>query len=159
MSLRVTHAVFAVALVAVFAAWWRTEGTLSVHTIVTSRRELFYWLAILVTFALGTSAGDLVSEGLQLGYPLSVLLFGSLIAVVYGVHRGGLLRAVPAFWTAYVLTRPLGASIGDLLSQARADGGLGLGTTSTSAAFLLAIVAVVVHLTRTHSDELPPVRP
>lgn len=158
VSLRVTTLVFAVLLVVVFTAWQRTERTLSVHSIVTTRRELFYWLAILVTFALGTSAGDLLSEGLDLGYPLSVVLFAVAIGLVYAAYRGGL-DAVLAFWTAYVLTRPLGASLGDLLSQDRADGGLGLGTTVTSLVFLLTILAVVTYLTRTRRDELPPVAP
>ena len=148
VSLRVTTATFALALAVVFATWWRTERTLSVHTIVTKRRELFYWLAILMTFALGTAAGDLLAEGLDLGYAVSAAVFAAVIAAVWFAHRGLDLGAVLAFWTAYVLTRPLGASLGDLLSQDRTAGGLGLGTTATSAAFLLTIVAVVVHLTR-----------
>ena len=148
VSLQVTTVAFSLALGAVFLAWWRTEGTLSVHTIVTTRRELFYWLAILMTFALGTAAGDLLAEGLSLGFARSAALFATAIAAVWVAHRRFGLGAVLAFWSAYVLTRPLGASLGDLLSQDRADGGLGLGTTATSAAFLLTIVGVVVHLTR-----------
>ena len=148
IGLPTTTAVFAVALVAVFATWRATEGTLSVHTVVTARREAFYWLAVLVTFALGTAAGDLLAEGVDLGYASSAAGFAGAIAVVALAHYRLRLGAIAAFWAAYVLTRPLGASLGDLLSQDRLDGGLGLGVTVTSAAFLAAIVAVVVHLTR-----------
>ena len=155
VSLRVTTAAFALALAAVFLAWWRTERTLSVHTIVTKRRELFYWLAILMTFALGTAAGDLLAEGLDLGYALSAAVFTAVIAAVWFAHRRLGLGAVLAFWSAYIVTRPLGASLGDLLSQDRTDGGLGLGTTATSAAFLVTIVAVVVHLTRDRRQPTP----
>lgn len=155
VSLRATTAAFALALAVVFATWWRTERTLSVHTITTKRRELFYWLAILMTFALGTAAGDLLAEGLHLGYAVSAAVFAAVIAAVWVAHRGLGLGAVLAFWAAYVLTRPLGASLGDLLSQDRTAGGLGLGTTATSAAFLLTIVAVVVHLTRDRRQPAP----
>lgn len=148
VSLRTTTAGFAVALAAVFAAWWASERTLSIHTVTSGRREAWYWLAILVTFALGTAAGDLLAEGLHLGYAVSAVLFAACLAAVWVAHARLGLGAVLAFWTAYVLTRPLGASLGDLLSQERSAGGLGLGTTLTSAAFLLVIVAVVVHLTR-----------
>lgn len=135
------------ALVATFLTWHRREGTLSIHTIDTSRREAFYWLAVLFTFALGTSAGDLVGEKLALGYLTSGLIFGALIALVtVGFWRGGL-NAVLAFWAAYVLTRPFGASLGDYLTAKPADGGLGLGTNGTSALFLTVIVAAVAWFT------------
>jgi hypothetical protein len=127
---------------------------LSIHSIVTTRREAFYWLAVLVTFALGTAAGDLTAERLSVGYGQSALLFGAMIAVVYVAHVRFALNAILAFWIAYILTRPLGASIGDYLSQARADGGLGLGTTVTSVIFLLTILAVVVFLTVTKRDRI-----
>ena len=148
VGLGVTTLACSVLLAAVFVVWWRVEGTLSIHSITTARRESFYWLAILVTFALGTAAGDLVGEGLSLGYARSAVVFAAAIAAVWAAHRRLGLGAVVAFWSAYVLTRPLGASVGDLLSQDRVDGGLGLGTTVTSVAFLSAIVAVVAHLTR-----------
>ncbi len=157
VSLPVCTAIFAVGLAATFAAWYRSERTLSIHTIVTSRREAYYWLTVLFTFALGTAAGDLVAERLDLGYWRSALLFGILIGLVFLAHRVLGLGAVLAFWVAYVLTRPLGASIGDYLSQTRADGGLGLGTAGTSALFLVVIAAVVVYLTRTRADQSPPV--
>ncbi|UFN45150.1 COG4705 family protein [Nocardioides okcheonensis] len=132
VSLWTTTMIFGLALAATFAAWFRSERTLSIHTIVTSRREGFYWLAILCTFALGTSAGDLVSEGLTLGYGTALGIFGALIALVSLAFWKGGLNAVLAFWTAYVLTRPFGASLGDLLTQAPADGGFGLGANATS---------------------------
>ncbi|WP_131737643.1 COG4705 family protein [Actinomadura roseirufa] len=155
VALEVTTAVFAVVLAATFAAWYAAERTLSIHTILTVRRETFYWAAVLFTFALGTAAGDLVAERLDLGYPLSVVLFGALIAVVAGARYVLGLNAITAFWIAYILTRPLGASIGDYLSQAREDGGLGLGTTATSALFLVMICALVVYLTLSRRDRTP----
>lgn len=152
VSLVTTTVVFSITLAAVFAAWYASERTLSIHTIVTTRREGFYWLTVLFTFALGTAAGDLTAERLAVGYWKSALLFGGLIAVVYFLHLKLGLNAILAFWIAYILTRPLGASIGDYLSQPRADGGLGLGTTLTSIIFLLTILAVVVYLTLTKVD-------
>jgi len=119
------------------------------------RAEIFYWLAILFTFALGTAAGDLAAEGLNLGYWVSALMFGTLIAVVTVAHYRFGLNAVLAFWIAYILTRPLGASLGDYLSQSRPDGGLGLGTVTTSALFLATILAVVGYLTLTATTKMP----
>jgi uncharacterized membrane-anchored protein len=153
VPLSVTTVVFAVALAVTFAAWYRSERTLSIHTIVSTRREGFYWAAVLFTFALGTAAGDLLAEGLNIGYWPSALLFGGAIALIALAHYKLGLDAVFAFWAAYILTRPLGASIGDFLSQSRADGGLGLGTITTSVVFLAAIAAVVVYLTRSRVDQ------
>ena len=144
--------VFAVLLTATFLTWHRVEGTLSIHAVDSPRREAFYWLAILFTFALGTAAGDFVAETTGIGYLSSVVLFAVAIAVVAVLRFGLRLNAVGTFWAAYVLTRPLGASLGDLLSQDRADGGLGLGTTVTSVLFLAAILAVVVHLSVSRVD-------
>ncbi|GAA3823850.1 membrane protein [Cellulomonas soli] len=152
VPLALTTTVFAVALTVTFVAWYRLERTLSIHSITSARREGFYWAAILFTFALGTAAGDLLAETLGLGYGLSVVVFAAAIGLVALAYRRLGLGAVVAFWAAYVLTRPLGASIGDLLSQSRADGGLGLGTTGTSILFLAAIAAVVVYLTVTRRD-------
>ncbi|HEY8321353.1 MAG TPA: hypothetical protein VIG46_06130 [Candidatus Baltobacteraceae bacterium] len=152
IPLATTSIVFAIVLAVVFGAWWLSERTLSVHTIVTTRRELFYWAAILFTFALGTSAGDLLSEATGLGYPLAVLAFAAMIGLVALAYYGFKIDGVLAFWLAYILTRPLGASIGDLLSQSTKDGGLGWGTTATSAAFLVTIVALVIYLTLTRRD-------
>ena len=154
VSLVTTTIVFSVVLAVTFGAWFASERTLSIHTIVTTKREAFYWLTVLFTFALGTAAGDLTAEKLNVGYWKSALLFAGLIALVYGSHFRLRLNAVLAFWVAYVLTRPLGASIGDYLSQARADGGLALGTTTTSIIFLLTILAVVIFLTVTKRDRI-----
>ncbi|HMM49889.1 MAG TPA: hypothetical protein PKE32_09815 [Miltoncostaeaceae bacterium] len=154
VSLVVTTGVFGAALAATFAGWFAVEQTLSIHTIFTHRREAFYWLAILFTFALGTAAGDLMAERLALGFALSAMIFAGAIAAVAVAHLRLGLNAVAAFWIAYVLTRPLGASIGDLLSQSRIDGGLGIGTTMTSAVFLIAILATVVFLSVTGIDRI-----
>ena len=166
VPLEVTTCVFSVALMLTFAVWYAIEKTLSIHSIVTIRREIFYWLAVLFTFALGTAAGDLSAETLELGYLTSIYIFAGLIAVVTiahytmkGIlaaeHRHQSTNAVLAFWLAYILTRPLGASIGDFLSQARAEGGLGWGTTLTSAFFLITIAGLVVYLTITRKDVTP----
>ncbi len=153
VALETTTIVFTVALAATFAVWYASERTLSIHTIYTSRREAFYWLAILFTFALGTAAGDLVAERLNLGYWISALMFGAAIALVALAHFRLSLKPVPAFWMAYILTRPLGASLGDYLSQSRQDGGLGLGTVGTSSLFLVTILGLVIYLTFTRRDE------
>jgi uncharacterized membrane-anchored protein len=156
VSLVTTTIAFGIALAVTFGAWYWKERTLSIHTIYTTRREGFYWLAILFTFALGTSAGDLTAEKLNVGYANSVLLFGSLIAVVAIAHFRFRLNAILAFWIAYVLTRPLGASIGDLMSQPRHAGGLALGTTGTSAIFLATILGLVSYLSVTKADRAVP---
>ena len=152
VSLVTTTIFFSLVLAAVFAVWYASERTLSIHTIYTTRREAFYWLAVLFTFALGTAAGDLVAERLSLGYWVSAVIFGGLIAAVAVAHYRFSLNAVAAFWIAYILTRPLGASLGDYLSQARSDGGLALGTTATSVLFLAAILLIVTYLSITRKD-------
>jgi uncharacterized membrane-anchored protein len=152
VALETTTIAFSIALAATFAAWYRSERTLSIHTIVTTRREAFYWLAILFTFALGTAAGDLAAERLGIGYGPSVLIFAALIGVVALAHFRFKLNAVLSFWLAYILTRPLGASIGDYMSQPTKDGGQGLGTTVTSVIFLGTILALVIFLTVTRRD-------
>jgi uncharacterized membrane-anchored protein len=155
ISLATTSLIFATALVAVFVFWYLSERTLSVHTIYTLRRELFYWAAILFTFSLGTSAGDLLSERLGLGYPLSALMFATAIALIYLAYRLKFFNEVLAFWLAYILTRPLGASMGDLLTQPGTAGGLGFGTIPVSLVFLLVIVVLVVHLTNQEKKRAP----
>jgi uncharacterized membrane-anchored protein len=152
VPLQTTTIAFSIILALVFGAWYASERTLSVHTIVTSRREAFYWLAILFTFALGTSAGDLVAEKLELGYLPSVGIFAGAIAIVTVAHFRFRLNAILAFWMAYILTRPLGASIGDFLSQPVEETGLGLGTILTSVIFLGTILALVVYLTVSKRD-------
>ncbi|WP_116199068.1 hypothetical protein [Amycolatopsis circi] len=154
IPLETSTIVFGVLLAITFLAWYASEKTLSIHSIVTRRREAFYWLAILFTFALGTATGDLMAEVLGLGYLPTGLIVAGLIAVLALGWRLGL-HPVLAFWFIYVLTRPLGASIGDYLSQSPDNGGLGLGTTATSLIFTLGIVAVVIYLSLSKIDVTP----
>ena len=156
IALQLSTGVFTVILAATFAVWYRSEHTLSIHTIVTTKREAFYWLAVLFTFALGTAAGDLVAEKLSIGYLNTVFLFAGAIAVIAIAHWRFKMGPILSFWLAYILTRPLGASIGDYMSQAKADGGLGLGTTTTSLIYLGLILALVVFLQITKADQTPP---
>jgi uncharacterized membrane-anchored protein len=142
VSLYLSTAVFSVALGAIFFIWYRAERTLSIQDIVTPKRELFYWSAVLCTFALGTAAGDLATEALGLGFTWGAVGFGLLIGLSYAVWRARG-HAVLTFWIAYILTRPFGASLGDLLTQAKIYGGLGMGAMWTSALFLAVIVMLV----------------
>ena len=155
VSLVLSTVVFSILLAITFAVWYGFERTLSIHTIFTTRREGFFWLAILFTFALGTAGGDLMSEKLALGYWVAAAIFAGAIALIAALHFGLRLNAVLAFWLAYILTRPLGASIGDGMSQ-KDGGGLGLGTTITSVVFLGAILALVAYLAKTRIDQTPP---
>ena len=147
VSLYLSTPLFAVALSAIFGLWYAVEKSLSIHTIFSLRRELFYWSAILCTFALGTAAGDLATEALGLGFQVGVVAFSALIALTFAAYKLGA-NSVLAFWAAYILTRPLGASLGDFLSQAKTYGGLGFGAMVTSAAFLTtnAFLVVVAHV-------------
>jgi uncharacterized membrane-anchored protein len=148
-----TTIIFTVALAATFAAWYNSEKTLSIHSIFTNTREAYYWLAILFTFALGTAAGDLVAEYFGLGYMATGVLFGMVIASLsLGYFYLGL-DAILGFWLVYILTRPLGASLGDFLSQPKEYGGLALGTIITSVIFLGAIAAIVAYMSFTHEGE------
>ena len=149
VSLVTTTVAFTLALGVTFAVWYAVEGTLSIHEVTTTRREAFYWLAILFTFALGTAAGDLVAEKFGLGYLATGILFGMIIASITLGYYTMRLDGILAFWIAYIFTRPLGASFGDLLSQPRDYGGLGLGTIVTSAIFLAIITVLVVWITVT----------
>lgn len=152
IPLWISTALFAGLLIFTFAVWFAVEKTLSIHSIFTTRRELFYWAVILFTFALGTAGGDWLSEQINLGYGFSALIFAGAIAVVALGFFGLRLDPVWSFWIAYILTRPLGASCGDLLIQPvdgtglgiGSTGGLGLGLVSVNVGFLLAIVAFVV---------------
>ncbi len=143
-----------VLLGAVFLAWWLTERTLSMHSIRTPRREMFYWLAILTTFATGTAAGDLIAEKFSLGYLTTLGLFAAVIAIIAGLWRLTPINGVLAFWLAYIMTRPLGASTGDWLSQ-HGNQGLDLGTAATSYLFLATIVALVIFLQVRKPDVTP----
>jgi uncharacterized membrane-anchored protein len=151
VQLWISTTVFAVVLAVVFGVWYARERTLSIHSIITTSREAFYWLAVLVTFALGTAAGDWTLELTGWGPGPSVLLPAGLIAVVVAWRLGA--GPVLSFWLAYILTRPLGANLGDFLASPPGDGGLGLGTRGTSILFLGAILVVVSYLTRTHKDQ------
>ncbi len=155
VALATTTTIFGIVLALVFLVWYLSERTLSIHTIDTTRREAFYWLAILFTFAFGTAAGDYLAETLNLGYWKSALMFGGAIALITFAWRFLGLNSILAFWLAYILTRPLGASLGDYLSQPKADGGLGLGTNTTTFIFLAAILVVVVYLTISKRDQTP----
>ncbi len=142
VSLYVSTAVFAAMLAGIFAVWFWRERSLSIHEIFTLRRESFYWTAILCTFALGTAAGDLATEALGLGFTWGAVSYGGLIAITYVIWRvGG--NAVLTFWIGYILTRPFGAALGDMLTQAKTYGGLGMGAMWTSALFLTVIVMLV----------------
>jgi uncharacterized membrane-anchored protein len=150
---------YAVILALVFRTWYRVEGTLSIHSITTPRRELFYWAAVLATFALGTAAGDFTAVTLNLGYFGSILLFAAIIAVpALGYFRFGW-NPILSFWFAYVVTRPLGASVADWLAVSHARGGLDLGPGPVSLAFAAVIAAFVYHLSRTGKDTPPDLVP
>ncbi|RWH74717.1 hypothetical protein [Mesorhizobium sp.] len=147
VRLETTTIIFSVALALTFIAWYVSEKTLSIHTIFTTRREIFYWLAILFTFSLGTTAGDLVAERFDMGYLATGLIFGAVVAAVALAWFFLGLNGILAFWLAYILTRPLGASFGDLLAQPVEYGGMGFGTTFTSLTFLGCIVVIVLYMT------------
>jgi uncharacterized membrane-anchored protein len=137
---------FAGALAAILWVWHRTEGTLSIHTVTAGRREVFYWATVLTTFALGTAAGDLTATTFGWGYLGSGLIFAAAIAVPAVAFRTGRLGSVAAFWTAYVITRPLGASFADWMGVSTARGGLGLGTGPVTAVWAAVIIALVGYL-------------
>jgi uncharacterized membrane-anchored protein len=152
VSYAVTTPVFAAVTGFVFYRWYRSEGTLSIHTITTRRRERFYWAAVLATFALGTAAGDLTAISLNLGFFASIVLFAAVIAVPAWLWWRGRLNPIVAFWSAYVVTRPLGASVVDWLGKSHVDTGLGLGDGAVSGLALILFVALVGYTTFTRRD-------
>jgi uncharacterized membrane-anchored protein len=154
VPLEVSSLVFSGLLALTFFVWYRSERTLSIHSIFTRRREAFYWLAILVTFALGTATGDLMAEALGLGYLVTGIIVAIAITITAIAWRFGL-NPVLSFWIIYILTRPLGASIGDFLSQPSSHGGLGLGATMTSLIFVVGILCTVTYLSVTRADVIP----
>jgi uncharacterized membrane-anchored protein len=154
VSLFTSSILFSILLAAIFIGWYLKEKTLAIHSIYTPTREAFYWLTILFTFALGTATGDLFAERLALGYGRSLLVFAGLISLIGVLWQRKVINAVFGFWAVYVLTRPLGASIGDLLSQDKKVGGLGLGTTITSLIFLVLIVLTVTYLVKSKKDQI-----
>lgn len=141
----VSSVFFLAALTAVFLLWHRTEKTLSIHSVDTRRREVFYWAAVLATFALGTATGDMTAYSLDLGYFASGVVFAAVIAVAALVHWRGWLAAIPSFWFAYILTRPLGASFADWTAVSSDRGGLGWGTGQVSLGLALCITALVIY--------------
>lgn len=147
VSLETLTVVFTLAMLAGFGLWYKNEKTLSIHSIDTGKREAYYWLVILLAFALGTGVGDLLSEALALGYATALGIFAGAIAIVAMWYFLFGLNAVLAFWIAYVLTRPLGASLGDFMIKPVADGGLGIGMMSVNVAFLASIILIVVMMT------------
>ena len=147
----VDSAIYFLLLCGLLTWWKRSEGTLSVHSIVTARRERFYWGTVLLTFGLGTALGDTTAINLGLGFGLSIVLFGVLILVPLVLWRLGL-NATVAFWASYVLTRPLGASVADWLGKPPSSGGLGWGDGTVTGLGLLLFAALVAYVTVTHSD-------
>jgi len=155
ISLMTSSAVWAVLLALTFGAWYRSEKTLSIHSIYTNKREAFYWLTILFTFALGTGVGDLIAERFDLGYGISFFIFAGVILLISLLWKFNVINHVFAFWAVYVVTRPLGAAIGDQLAQNDPKyGGWGLGTTKTSVIFLAAILSLVIYLVITKKDQI-----
>lgn len=151
VPLETSTILFSILLLLTFVLWYAKEKTLSIHSIYTKRREAFYWLTILFTFALGTASGDLIAEGLGLGYFVTGIIVAAVIVFVI-IARQLKLNPVLSFWIIYIMTRPLGASIGDLLSQPTKFGGLGLGATATSAIFLLGILSIILYFTFSKRD-------
>lgn len=155
VSLMTSSVVFSICLALTFAIWYGSERTIAIHTIHTNRRESFYWLTILFTFALGTATGDLVAERFDLGYAVSFFIFAGIIVALSLLWKFNAINHVFAFWAIYVFTRPLGASIGDQMSQSDTKyGGWGLGTTKTSIIFLSAIALMVIYLVRSKRDQI-----
>jgi len=156
MRLGVSHLVatagFSIALLALFGIWYAVERTLSFHSIHTRRREAFYWAAVLVTFALGTAAGDLTAFSLGWGFPASIALYAAVIAAAAFAHLRLHANLIATFWLAYVVTRPLGASVADYLGLPRDTGALDLGLWQVSLGFLVTILALVGYLTVTSKD-------
>ncbi len=149
-----TTLLWAVVLAVVFWRWYRSEGTLSIHSIVTRRREAYYWATVFATFALGTALGDLTAITLHLGYLGSAILFAVVIAVPAVGWRMGL-NPVTAFWFAYIVTRPLGASFADWFSKPQSLSGLGLGDLPVAAAFVVALIVLVGYLQVSKQDSQP----
>ncbi|GAA2246497.1 MULTISPECIES: COG4705 family protein [Kitasatospora] len=143
---------FLLALAAIFGVWYAAERTLSIHSVHTRRREVFYWATVLATFALGTAAGDLTATTMDLGYLGSGVMFAALIAVPALAHRWLRLDAIPSFWIAYVLTRPLGASFADWMAVSHERGGLDLGLGPVTAGWTAAILALVGYLAVSRKD-------
>jgi uncharacterized membrane-anchored protein len=151
-----TTILWAIVLIAVFWLWQRSEGTLSIHSVTTQRRECFYWATVFATFALGTALGDLTATPLHLGYLGSGILFGVAILIPAMAWRWFGLNEITAFWLAYVVTRPLGASFADYISKPRRISGIGFGDGPTAAVFAVAVFVIVLYLAIARPDIQPP---
>lgn len=147
VSLLILDVFFTIAMVLLFYFWYKKEGTLSIHSINNDKREIFYWLIVLTTFALGTGVGDTVSEYLNFGYLNSLILFGSIFILAGVLYYFKIINAVVAFWIAFIVTRPIGASLGDLLIQPPKEGGLGISLVTINIIFFIVIIASVIYLT------------
>jgi uncharacterized membrane-anchored protein len=152
ISLITLDIVFSIAMALGFLIWYKTEGTLSIHKITNNKREIFYWLIVLITFALGTGVGDTVSEHLSFGYFNSLMLFGAIFLIAGGLFYAKILNGITAFWIAFIVTRPIGASLGDLFIQAPADGGMGISAGNINITFFTIILIVVAYLTISKID-------
>jgi len=146
VSLLILDGVFALFMVAGFYLWYKEEGTLSIHKITNNRREMFYWLIVLTTFALGTGVGDTVSEYLNFGYLHSLILFSAVFFIAGGLFYAKILNSITAFWIAFIVTRPIGASLGDLFIQSPSDGGMGISAGTINIGFFAVIITVVTYL-------------
>ncbi len=152
ISLITLDVIFTIMMITAFYLWYKEEGTLSIHKITNNRREAFYWLIVLITFALGTGVGDTVSEFLKFGYLNSLMLFCSIFVVAGGLFYTKILDGVTAFWIAFIVTRPIGASLGDLFIQSPQDGGMGIGAGTINITFFVVIIAIVSYLTISKTD-------
>jgi uncharacterized membrane-anchored protein len=152
ISLVTLTIVFSLAMLGIFSIWYKKEKTLSIHSIDTLPRESYYWLVILIAFALGTAAGDLSSESANLGYSLSLGLFTGAIAIVTGLYYAKVIDSITAFWIAFILTRPIGASLGDLLIQLPEDGGLGVSAGLVNMVFFGIILLLISYLSISKQD-------
>ncbi len=152
ISLITLDVIFTIMMITAFYLWYKEEGTLSIHKITNNRREAFYWLIVLITFALGTGVGDTVSEFLKFGYLNSLMLFCSIFVVAGGLFYTKTLDGVTAFWIAFIVTRPIGASLGDLFIQSPQDGGMGISAGTINITFFVVIIAIVSYLTISKTD-------
>lgn len=152
ISLISLDVVFTVMMLLGFYLWNKEEGTLSIHKITNNRREVFYWLIVLITFALGTGVGDTVSEHLNFGYLHSLMLFGGIFLIAGGLFYAKIIDGVLAFWIAFIVTRPIGASLGDLFIQAPVDGGMGISAGTINIVFFGIIIAIVTYLSISKVD-------
>jgi uncharacterized membrane-anchored protein len=152
ISLITLDIIFTLMMVLGFYLWYKEEKTLSIHEITNNRREMFYWLIVLITFALGTGIGDTISEYLNFGYLNSLILFGGIFVLSGILYYLKILNEVAAFWMAFIVTRPIGASLGDLLIQAPADGGMGIGAGLVNLAFFTIIILIVLYLSISKID-------